>query len=304
MDNRPPTRRRPPATGAAAVFVVAVATWLAVSRASNVSPNDLQLHSERIAAVNAEAASQEAAAERARNARASVAGLESRAKVLEQAVLLVESPTETIGRINALAARSGIRIGRLAPNPARALPPFAEWSCTLMATGTFRNVRSFFAAAAELEPALRIESFTVRRAANAAAGLLVLEVSFRAFTASERPVAPNRSRSSSVGESGSLRSAGRDPFQDAGAETAVAAPAEGLDGLRIAEVTVHGVLTSSETASALLGAPSRRTYLARRGTALRDGWVKAIGRDSVTFTMRDEDDREKEIVVGLSRVRR
>jgi hypothetical protein len=303
MASAPVIHRRLPAR-AGAIVVVAWATWLGVSRASTVSPSDLQLQRERIAAVNAEAATHEAAVERARRARAAVASLESRAQELEQSTLLAWSTTEAIRRISAVAARSGIRIRRLAPAPVRPLPPFAEWTCTLMATGTFRNVETFFEVAIELEPALKIESFTVRRAANATDGLLALELLFKGFTASERPLATRHTRASSDGHGGLPRGAALDPFQDAGAGTAVVPSPRGLDGLRIADVSVHGVLAGSETASALLAAPDRRTYLARRGTSLRDGWVKAIGRDSVTFTMRDGNNRETEVVVALSRARR
>ena len=284
--------------------VVAAAAWLITTGAVRVSPHDLPLRRERVAAVHAEAASLEAAAERATRMRAAVSGLRSRAAALENAVILRSSPAETLGRIGALAAESRLRISRLTPAPVRPRPPLSEWSCSLTATGTFRDVETFFMLVGALAPRLTIDAFTVRRAAAADNSPLMVEVVVKALTSGESVSAPARSAIVVQRPRPAART-NLDPFQDDNVELADEAPGPtGLRGVRISDVTLHGVLVGPGSAVALLGAPDRRTYVASPGMELLDGRVTAVAKGSVTFAARDEAGAEKHVVIGLSRGRR
>ena len=294
--------RRATAVRAGTILLAGVVLSAGGFRASRGAVDDVPLRRERIAAVQGEAVSLEAAAARARTMRAHVSSLASRAATLEQRLLLAENPADAIRRISALAERSRLRITRLTPAAVRPRPPLFEWVCTLAAAGAYADVRTFFELATEVEPVLRIDAFTVKRTADAADGLLALEVVFEALTNNQPTAAKHGDAFVERAETVSQR-ARSDPFAEAQREPAAGNNA-GLGSVRVADVTLQGVVAGGDRVSALLAAPNRRVYVAHAGTELADGSVKSIDRSGVTFALHTEGAAGKQIVLPLVRGRR
>ncbi len=90
----------------------------------------------------------------------------------------------------------------------------------------------------------------------------------------------------------------RDPFLRPGAfaQFVTACPGEGLEGLRIQELALRGVVRTSEGALAMFAAPDGRSHFARAGARLCDGTLLSVHLGGVTF--------EQEIDPGLGPVQK
>ena len=85
----------------------------------------------------------------------------------------------------------------------------------------------------------------------------------------------------------------RDPFINPVPKPVAPKPAAlvvrppGLKGVLVVEAAIIGVVTSREPSMnvVIIGAPAGRSYFARIGDALFDGFVKDIRMDTVTFAL-------------------
>ena len=103
----------------------------------------------------------------------------------------------------------------------------------------------------------------------------------RAVRAPQSPAAPSRGDGREPGS--------RDPFVpivERSAEPRRAAElARGLRGVRVGEVNVVGIVTTTDARLAVLEAPDGRTYVVRVNDRLADGTVDAVAGDGVLFAM-------------------
>ena len=84
----------------------------------------------------------------------------------------------------------------------------------------------------------------------------------------------------------------RDPFVSllAGAEThAAQGAADGLAGMRSAELVIRGVVHGARGALAMVEGADHRTYIARPGSRLLDGTVTSIGDAGIVVERRADN---------------
>ena len=91
----------------------------------------------------------------------------------------------------------------------------------------------------------------------------------------------------------------RDPFQNlAGtggdSKTTPKPPAAGIAGIRVADLSVRGIMQSRDQLVAMIQGPDSRTYLIHQGDKLADGAVKSITPQGLVMVQDVTDPRAKD----------
>ena len=185
-------------------------------------------------------------------------------------------------RLQVLASASNLAIRGFAPQAAEPGDLHEERGSRLELSGTFHDLARFFEHVGRLPRMVRIGDLDLRASGPSGSGATVAaacivttfhpELAPPAAEQPERPYDPQGRRDPFV-----------DPRPSGDGDPGVVDRPRGLAGVRVAELTLRGLVLAGGRRLGVLEAPGGRTYVVRGGERLLDGVVRVVTRETVVF---------------------
>ncbi len=202
-------------------------------------------------------------------------------------------------RLQTLASASSLAIRGFAPQAAELRELYEERGSRLELSGTFHDLVRFLEHVGRLPRMVRIRELDLRAIEPPVPGATIAAACL-VTTFHPALAAPPEGLRSTYDPRGR-----RDPFVDPrrgreGLPGVVERP-RGLAGVRVAELTLRGLVLAGGRRLGVLEAPGGRTYLVRGGERLLDGVVRAVAYDAVVFDEAARDGAGREVRKVLAR---
>ena len=262
----------------AAVLGVLVlqAAWIAPAR------RDIVRRDQELARARGEIAAARQAEQRRAELAARIAARERRSGRLAAAPADAWDTGALLRRLQVLASASGLAIRGFAPQAAEPRERHEERGSRLELSGTFHDLARFFEHVGRLPRLVRVGELDLRAMEPSGSGATVAAACI-VTTFHPEPAAPPVERPERTYDAEGRRDPFVDPRPAAGGNPGVVDRPRGLAGVRVAELTLRGLVFAAGRRLGVLEAPGGRTYVVRGAERLLDGVVREVTRDGVVF---------------------